>query len=675
MISGRTTTRHGATGRRARAALHLIATTAVALLVLGSPVRGELSFFVRGDTNADSTVDIADPVKALEHLFLGGSVDCEDAADSNDDGALDIADPVNTLGFLFLGGDPMPAPGPFDCGIDASEDSLTPCTDRSCPGTEVFTELVPVNLRLVEDNSEEQAAGLQSGRFESALDSVLNSPGDSIDLDVEASVSIAIIALVNGNGKVTYKVAITVADDGAHEVSVDYSQASGLGVEIVDGIEANARAGVATTTVFRFEDLAETVRAIQDMALSLIVEPIRDRIEALFGRAAEFAGKRDEALAELEDALVEESRLADELDSLNGALRAVNNEISDLNGWLQRVNNDLAGLACNLVPSLCNELNATKNAINRELNEARTRRNNIVREITETENQLAAAREAVGRARDRVQAAEAALEEAERVVGEARQVIEALIGAQDRIGASFGGYQFRFLVTGDLQAQLSPFPGVKAGGANFGAAVEAERTIGGRLDFATDSRPEKFTLSRTYKRTYGAQLGVVEGKAFVETTHDVVFAKSDGWFDEVESSVKMTLDAHGELVQGLVFVGKRGIGRNIEIEFPLFQMADQMPEIVRGLLDGDGAPLANALLGVSATITRKDRRTAAAGVDVGASYAGYGGGFKGLANWTDVGDITVNTVDAGLVVGSIAGRTRADELLRAIADRVEAERD
>ena len=62
--------------------------------------------FMRGDSNGDQTVDIADATFSLNTLFVAGSEDtrCLDASDSNDDGNFDISDAVFVLLYLFGGG-------------------------------------------------------------------------------------------------------------------------------------------------------------------------------------------------------------------------------------------------------------------------------------------------------------------------------------------------------------------------------------------------------------------------------------------------------------------------------------------------------------------------------------------------------------------------------------------
>ena len=82
--------------------------------------------FIRGDSNADGTVNITDPAYLLNHLFKGGPLSpCDDAADANDDGSLDISDAVRTLLYLFgEQGIQLAAPGPTTPGPDPTADGL-----------------------------------------------------------------------------------------------------------------------------------------------------------------------------------------------------------------------------------------------------------------------------------------------------------------------------------------------------------------------------------------------------------------------------------------------------------------------------------------------------------------------------------------------------------------------
>ena len=88
--------------------------------------------FLRGDANADRTVDLADVVFTLNALFRGGpQPPCRDAADANDDGRIDTSDTVYTIDFLFRDGPPPPPPFP-QIGFDPTPDPYAPGGDLGC---------------------------------------------------------------------------------------------------------------------------------------------------------------------------------------------------------------------------------------------------------------------------------------------------------------------------------------------------------------------------------------------------------------------------------------------------------------------------------------------------------------------------------------------------------------
>jgi hypothetical protein len=83
--------------------------------------------YVRGDSNHDGVIDIADAVRILVGLFVDPeAITCPDAADYNDSGELDVSDAVGILRFLFqricCPSDPYPG-----YGVDWSEDELAEC--------------------------------------------------------------------------------------------------------------------------------------------------------------------------------------------------------------------------------------------------------------------------------------------------------------------------------------------------------------------------------------------------------------------------------------------------------------------------------------------------------------------------------------------------------------------
>ena len=89
--------------------------------------------FIRGDVNNDGRLDIADPIRVIEWLFIDPTpLDCLGAADANDDGAVNVADPISALASLFNAGAPPAAPYP-NCGADQTPDTLPCSPTQICP--------------------------------------------------------------------------------------------------------------------------------------------------------------------------------------------------------------------------------------------------------------------------------------------------------------------------------------------------------------------------------------------------------------------------------------------------------------------------------------------------------------------------------------------------------------
>jgi len=87
--------------------------------------------YIRGDCSPDRIVNITDPVRILNYLFLGlDTPPCLEACDSDGSGSINITDAIFTLGYLFLGGPAPPPPGPA-CGVDASPSALG-CASSNC---------------------------------------------------------------------------------------------------------------------------------------------------------------------------------------------------------------------------------------------------------------------------------------------------------------------------------------------------------------------------------------------------------------------------------------------------------------------------------------------------------------------------------------------------------------
>jgi PKD repeat protein len=83
--------------------------------------------FLRGDTDGGGTINIADAVFVLQHLFARGRPPaCMDSADVDDNGRVNIADAISILSYLFSGSSSPAYPFP-EKGLDGTPDSLAPC--------------------------------------------------------------------------------------------------------------------------------------------------------------------------------------------------------------------------------------------------------------------------------------------------------------------------------------------------------------------------------------------------------------------------------------------------------------------------------------------------------------------------------------------------------------------
>jgi hypothetical protein len=91
------------------------------------------SLFRRGDVDFSGTVNIADAIKILNTVFIGGTpLVCPDAADVDDFGSIDVSDAVLILGYLFLQDESPAEPGPKESGIDVEPDVLAICSGPGC---------------------------------------------------------------------------------------------------------------------------------------------------------------------------------------------------------------------------------------------------------------------------------------------------------------------------------------------------------------------------------------------------------------------------------------------------------------------------------------------------------------------------------------------------------------
>lgn len=89
--------------------------------------------YLRGDSNGDSNINIADPIFSLAYLFNQGTIpQCMEAADANGDLGIDLADALYLLNYINGMGPAPPAPFP-DCGKNPGTPVLGCASFNACP--------------------------------------------------------------------------------------------------------------------------------------------------------------------------------------------------------------------------------------------------------------------------------------------------------------------------------------------------------------------------------------------------------------------------------------------------------------------------------------------------------------------------------------------------------------
>lgn len=146
-----------------------------ATLIDGS-VEISLQPFIRGDTDADGAIDIADIVACLAYQFADGPApECRDAADIDDSGRIDIADCLAGLCAQFGDCDPPS----LECVTDATADDPLDCASSPpCDG------LAPPR---------ERAAALPAGRI--VIGEPTEAGGDTLRVPLLAETSIPLAGL------------------------------------------------------------------------------------------------------------------------------------------------------------------------------------------------------------------------------------------------------------------------------------------------------------------------------------------------------------------------------------------------------------------------------------------------------------------------------------------------
>jgi hypothetical protein len=127
------------------------------------------------------------------------------------------------------------------------------------------------------------------GDFEGALQSALNSEGDSVELEIGVNASLPIVIPGTKIGaSESVAVGVERTEDG-YDVSLSGEQAIQLGLEVDDDLQAQVEAGLETEITYSYDTVEEAAQGLKDLAITAGNHPAADEAAGLLENAADLA--------------------------------------------------------------------------------------------------------------------------------------------------------------------------------------------------------------------------------------------------------------------------------------------------------------------------------------------------------------------------------------------------
>ncbi|MGH1481416.1 MAG: hypothetical protein ACRBM6_22215 [Geminicoccales bacterium] len=138
-------------------------------------------------------------------------------------------------------------------------------------------------------NLEKVRQAAKDGDYKKAIETGLNSEGDSVELEIGVNASLPIVVpgtKLGGDASVSAEVART--GDG-YEVSLSAQEALELGLEVDDDLNAQIEAGLEVELTYQYDTLEEATQGVKDLAITAGNHPAVDEAAALLENAADLA--------------------------------------------------------------------------------------------------------------------------------------------------------------------------------------------------------------------------------------------------------------------------------------------------------------------------------------------------------------------------------------------------
>jgi len=525
----------------------------------------------------------------------------------------------------------------------------------------------------------EVGSAVSGGRILDAIRAALNSPGDTIVLEVEASLSAALIAVVNVGQSQSLEVEVKRTASG-YEATLSLEDARTCGLEAYEGLEINAGLGSEKTVVFGFASADVTASTLQTLALARAVRLgeslplawanyLSHQAQRQAAEAAAWAAfqARMHATQVLSACAVAYYEATQALDFFGHVLTDASAAYVEASAALEEARRELeeSKLPDWLKGPLRWALSTAQSAFDaayRAYTEAVASWNSASAALSKAVADLNAANDDWERKLAREEEKTREWQEAIARQDEAHGLWEALSSMQDVLARHLVAIEFQVQRVSDLSAVLT-VPGISL--SNLGIGFYAATQAGVRIRYERPlSDDQRIVLSGVVELATTAHAGALIGgvgsstcefgvhASFVQNGGIVVPAFGGGirilpvfQFEKVETDVQIDLQALA--LAGTGWSAAHGVGRRIEIVAPEATLRAAIDAVPAFAQDPTLATLITALRPVQGGVMVADRWIAGGVAQFGLGILGYGASAGGSVTWNDEGSPWYGSVGLG----------------------------
>lgn len=541
----------------------------------------------------------------------------------------------------------------------------------SLPTSEAISQF----SRLPTNRTSEVRQKIGNLELEQALRAALNSPGDTITIDIWGQVSAGFLKLLSASAQGKFEVQIKRVADG-YEVYMAQGQSGAIGIEPFPGIEAKAELGMGQKVIFKFDSLEQLANDIKTMAIAAVVkvknamEQAKRLVNATRATFAQTEQAYWSAVQQLNLGRTTQKTLYDSyvaaghvLNSFSGALTRARNSFNHASHQLRRVEqqvNSAPKFLRGMLRGMLRGAQAAANGARNALSQAQRSYDDALRKYNSAHDQWKAATNRLGQlinneVNTRVAKASAQARHFEALTAE-KAVVYAFNRAANRLYAT----ESKVSGGGTLSAALK-IPGVDLNNLGLGASASLELSSTIRTELPTSSTPTRMLVTTALKTSASANAGAFVGVGGgIENTISIQGsfvkpAKQKFRFEDVKTTILLDSKFQGQV--GIGLAGVYGAGRTQRLEMNRAQWSQALSRVPQLLKKPSAKNLLLALDRVNMTYTEQDRWIAGATAKIGGEIMGWGLSAGGGVMWEDRGDEFKTIINAGQIVRAMTNPT------------------